>query len=886
MRGSFVYQTNNIEAWPSARNRAGGGEGDGLIEVGPDAAPVAGDVDRSPASDNRGDLEGTARMARLLNEFPEIIIVANAHGELIWSNERAEKLFGRTLNETIGMSVIEFVHPDDLEIVLRSFETVQGKEIGNPLEIRVLVASEWRLLEIIGVPVGWYEPGAILFSLRDLTDRRRFEVSRDDVARFRSLVHNATAIMLFLSPEGLIRSASGALTRQLGHDPEVVENEPLANLVLAEDRPALAGAIEVALRTSSAAHPVIQAVRMLHHGSSNLSTDFELSIVSLMDDPTVQGLVVTANDVSARVRAESDLQRALLDTQNTTSLLNATLNSTADGLLVVNRDRSIRSYNSQFAWMWLLPDSLMTASDDVEWITYILDQLVDPDAFLARVEELYATPESESHDIIHFKDGRVFDRYSKPQYMASEVVGRVWSFSDITDQKRLEGQLSHLAFHDTLTGLANRALFRDRLSQAIARSDRSGKYVAVMFLDLDRFKDVNDSLGHSIGDELLKSVAESLTGCVRRSDTAARLGGDEFAILIEDVDNHDEVMELANRIMDALRRPVTLGGQPVCATVSIGISFGLTGSTSDELLRNADLAMYLAKANGRDRYEEFRDHMHNAVATRLELEADLRRAVNDKEFIVHYQPIVNLETGRFVAFEALVRWDHPTRGVLAPDLFVPFAEEIGLISAIDSLVLEETCCQIRQWQYDGLLGPEVEASVNLSRRDLLDPTLADRVASTLRTTGFDPRHLILEVTESAVLHDVDAAERSLQALKALGLRLAIDNFGTGYSSFSLLERLPVDILKIDRVFTASMANQENRQDLIDVILQLTRALGLDAIVEGVEHRDQAQRLRDLGCVYAQGFHLAPPQEAIATGDVLRQHTMHFGPPATKASHPL
>jgi diguanylate cyclase (GGDEF)-like protein/PAS domain S-box-containing protein len=807
-------------------------------------------------------------LAKLLVEFPEVVLILDADGRLIWANRMAEELFKQSLEDAFGLSVIDFVHPDDLAIVLRSFETVQGKQIGNPLEIRVLVASEWRLIELIGVPVSWYQKGALLFSLRDLTDRRRFEVARDDVARFRSLVHNATTIMLFVTPDGDIGSVSGALTRMLGHDPEVVENQPLANIVAEEDRPALKSAIEEALRGSSARHPVTVGVRLLHHRSDE-STAYELSIVNLMEDPTVQGLVVTANDVSARVSAELELQRALLEIQDTFSLLRATLNSTADGLLVVDRNRRITSYNSQFAWMWLLPESLVQSGDDFQLIEYITDQLVDPRAFLTRVEELYTKPEVESTDTLHFKDGRVFERFSKPQYMAGEVVGRVWSFSDITEQTRLENDLSHLAFHDTLTGLANRALFRDRLNQATARNERSSKYVAIMFLDLDNFKTINDSLGHSAGDELLRCVADALTGCLRRSDTAARFGGDEFAVLIEDVDNHDEVMELANRIMTALRRPVSIGAHRVSVTVSIGITFGINGSTSEQLLRNADLAMYLAKAQGKDRYEEFQDQMHTAVVARLELEADLHKAVLNSEFLVHYQPVVELGTKRITGFEALVRWQHPTKGLLQPVAFVPFAEEIGLIGAIGNFVLNDACAQARRWQDQGLASGDLQISINLSTRELVDAAIGSKVSRSLTSTGFNPSNLILEITESAVMKDVEVAERNLHSLKSLGLQIAIDDFGTGYSSLSHLERLPIDILKVDKSFVATVTKETGCPDLAHAIIQLAQTLGLQAIAEGVETEEQVVHLGEIGCIWAQGYHLGMPVSAQQVEELLR-----------------
>jgi diguanylate cyclase (GGDEF)-like protein/PAS domain S-box-containing protein len=583
-------------------------------------------------------------LAKLLAAFPEIVIVIDAHATVLWANELAEALFGQPLTSELEISAIDLVHPDDLEIVLRSLETVQGKDIGSPLEIRAKIGESWRLIELIGTPVSWFEEGAVLFSIRDLTERRRFELARDDVARFRSLVHNATTIMMLISPSGSVVSVSGALTRMLGHDPEAVEGQPLSSIVAESDHPTLRAAIDKALRGSSAVQPVIQAVRLLRRGSREM-TSFELSIVSLVDDPTVGGLVVTAHDVSARVSAEMELQNTLRDLRETFSLLNATLESTADGVLVVSTDRKISSFNSQFAQMWKLPTRLIAARDDVRLIEFVTDQLVDPDAFTTRVDELYAHPDVESSDTLEFNDGRVFHRYSKPQFVSGAIVGRVWSFSDITEQKRLENDLAHLAFHDALTGLANRALFQDRVNQAIARAERSNRLVAVMILDLDNFKKINDSLGHAAGDELLKTVATNLVTILRRSDTAARLGGDEFAVLVEDISSRGEVIGLAERIMRTLRMPVTIGTQELTTTVSIGITFGIRDYTSDQLLRNADLAMYLAKGKGKDRYEEFQDQMHVAVVERLELEADLRRAVLENEMCLHYQPIFDLGSG-------------------------------------------------------------------------------------------------------------------------------------------------------------------------------------------------------------------------------------------------
>jgi diguanylate cyclase (GGDEF)-like protein len=601
-------------------------------------------------------------------------------------------------------------------------------------------------------------------------------------------------------------------------------------------------------------------------------TSFELSIVSLVDDPTVGGLVVTAHDVSARVSAEMELQNTLRDLRETFSLLNATLESTADGVLVVSTDRKISSFNSQFAQMWKLPTRLIAARDDVRLIEFVTDQLVDPDAFTTRVDELYAHPDVESSDTLEFNDGRVFHRYSKPQFVSGAIVGRVWSFSDITEQKRLENDLAHLAFHDALTGLANRALFQDRVNQAIARAERSNRLVAVMILDLDNFKKINDSLGHAAGDELLKTVATNLVTILRRSDTAARLGGDEFAVLVEDISSRGEVIGLAERIMRTLRMPVTIGTQELTTTVSIGITFGIRDYTSDQLLRNADLAMYLAKGKGKDRYEEFQDQMHVAVVERLELEADLRRAVLENEMCLHYQPIFDLGSGAIVGFEALVRWQHPTQGLLPPMAFVPFAEEIGLIHLIDRFVLTQACTQARSWQSQGLASPALLMSVNLSARELGDSSIRDSVSLSLLETGFDPANLIIEITESALMRDLDATVRNLKSLKSLGLRIAVDDFGTGYSSFSHLEQLPIDILKVDRSLVANVAHmkiESGRASLTPAIVQLAHTLGLLPIAEGVEQPEQVPSLRDLDCNLAQGYHLGMPLSAPETEELLR-----------------
>jgi len=804
-------------------------------------------------------------LARFLDELPDVVIVLDDCGNVLWGNSRAEHLFGVTLEEFHGHSALDFVHPDDLELVLRSLSSIQSKDVGTTLEVRAKGTTGWRLLELIGAPVTWFAPGAVLFSLRDLTDRRRFEVAHDEVARFRSLVHHATAITMLVTADGSIESVSGALTRMLGWDPERVESMPLVDIAAESDRPAVRVALKRAAAGATAAHPVVIEAQLLRHDAGG-ALPFELSFVNLIDEPTVGGFIVTAHDISARAAVELELRTAL-------SLLKATLDSTADGVVVVDRDGNVTGVNGRLSEMWHVPDDRMALQldrpADERSLNFVFDQLVDPDAFTSLYELISANPEHETTDILEFKDGRVFERFSRPQFVDGEIVGRVWSFRDSTERVRLESELSYQAFHDSLTGLANKALFTDRLNLAVARMERTRKPMAVMFLDLDNFKTVNDSLGHSIGDELLGVVAEVLLGCIRSTDTAARLGGDEFAVLIDYLDGHSDIISLAERILHALRRPVTLGTTEVVATASIGITFGVPGTTGDQLLRNADLAMYRAKEHGKDRFEEFRDHMHTAIVERLELEADLRRTMGgDQELVVHYQPIVDLTSGAIIGFEALVRWQHPLRGLLSPGAFVPFAEEVGLIDLVDRFVLAEACSQLHYWRERGLVAPDTEISVNLSARELTDPGTATHVAEMLAGSAFDPSNLILEITESAMMADTETVVQNLRALRELGLRIAVDDFGTGYSSLAYLEQFPVDILKIDRSFVNALS-EDDQVGLAQAVIQIAETLGLMTVAEGVESEEQAERLRALGCRAAQGYHLGMPLDAHATEEMLR-----------------
>ena len=436
---------------------------------------------------------------------------------------------------------------------------------------------------------------------------------------------------------------------------------------------------------------------------------------------------------------------------------------------------------------------------------------------------------------------------------------------DVTERRRLEAQLRRQAFHDELTGLANRALFRDRLEHAIARATRAGQPLCVQFLDLDGFKRVNDSLGHAVGDALLVAVARRVALAVRAGDTVARLGGDEFAILLECA-HQGEAEAIATRIIDACRPPFRVDDRDVSVGVSVGIAAHQPGISADELQRNADTAMYEAKESGRNQWARYAPEMHARALARLELEEGLRGAIANDELTVVYQPIVDLASRRGTAVEALLRWRHPRFGDVPPATFIPIAEETGLILSLGRWVLHEACRQTRAWQLAELAAgspdaEEISVSVNVSGRQLDAESLLDDVQAALDGSGLRAECLTLEITESAIMRDAERAVRRLGALRTLGVRLAIDDFGTGYSSLSYLRQFPIDVLKIDKSFVDHVAQRSQDSLLVRTIVALGESLGLRLVAEGIERAEQSEALRALGCTVGQGYHFGRPVPA-------------------------
>jgi diguanylate cyclase (GGDEF)-like protein/PAS domain S-box-containing protein len=496
----------------------------------------------------------------------------------------------------------------------------------------------------------------------------------------------------------------------------------------------------------------------------------------------------------------------------------------------------------------------------------------DREALAVALADVGATPRSDEWEMRH-RDGTtvpveaVMARWDDRRNGDAVVV----NLRDVRERKALEDQLRHRAFHDELTGLANRALFEDRLTHALARARRHKAWVAVLFLDLDDFKPVNDALGHPAGDALLQEVARRIAECLRASDTGARVGGDEFAVLLEDAASPEEADEIAERLLEAIRQPVVLSGQELFPSASLGMALEEAGAaTATELLRDADVAMYAAKRTGKGQISRFEAAMRTSAVERLHLRADLERAVERGELGLLYQPIVQLDTGAVIEVEALARWHHPLRGLLNPDQFIPLAEETGLIVPIGRHLLHRACADAATWRAPGGGPSDVSVSVNLSARQLQHPQLVDDVRDALRGSGLPASRLVLEITENVLIDDAARALEQLEELRALGARIALDDFGTGYSSLSYVRRFPLDELKVDRSFIDRLGQADSDSALVHTIATLADNLGVRLVAEGIERTEQLTALQDLRCELGQGFLFARPLESRALDALLQE----------------
>ena len=749
--------------------------------------------------------------------------------------------------------------------------------VGTVLLIRALVSSATfyrgqRFALLVGVLVPWAGNAANVFGLipAGYPDPAPFAFVLTGAAFSWAMFRYGLLDIVPVARDALVEGMRDGMM-VLDEQGRVVDLNPAARSFF--DRPAS----EVVGRDVAKAAPGLAALLERHRGTQGGQEQlalpgsapryYELTISPLRQrSGGATGRLVLLRDVTERKRFEDALKES-------EERYRSAFEDASVGVALVGLDNRYLRVNRAFCEMLgyaeheLIGESSfqITHPDDREKSRARTELLVGGRSRTLGLEKRYVR-----------KDGSilwVLSDVSLVRGAGGEPVHFVGQYQDVTERKRLEEELEYRAFHDPTTDLPNRALFADRLKHALARMERrEGKKVAVLFMDLDNFKFVNDTLGHREGDRLLAAVAGRLRRCLRPEDTAARLGGDEFAALLEDVEDVGGATCVAYRIIRELRTPFLLEGQEVYVTPSIGISLGESSQDPPEnLLRSADVAMYRAKEEGKARYRVFDPGMEDKVKKRLRLENDLRRAVERDEFVVHYQPVAALDTGRIVGTEALARWEHPGRGLVPPSEFVPLAEEIGLIVPIGARVLREACHQAREWQ--GLYpsdprDPPLMVGVNLSARQLRHPGLLEQVVEVLQESGLDPRWLTLEVTESGMVEEGERHIGTLRKLRDLGVGFALDDFGTGYSSLAYLKRLPVGMLKIDRSFVERIGEDAEDEVLLEGVVGIAHGLGLRVLAEGVETPEQLARVRNLGCDLAQGIYFSEPLPAKAVGELL------------------
>ena len=580
-------------------------------------------------------------------------------------------------------------------------------------------------------------------------------------------------------------------------------------------------------------------------------------------DGHVTALEGILTDISEQKHAEEKLAASH-------TILTTAIESSPDAILVVNHNDRISTLNRHFVELWDIPKQMIARRDDAPILKLVASRMTDEAGFLARVRDLYAHREARGHDELDLKDGRIVERHSAPlRDDKGQYLGRIWFFRDITDRRRAEQKIAELARSDALTGLPNRVAFLDRVRLAFARAARGDHPFAIHYLDLDRFKDINDTLGHEAGDALLKVVAERLRRCVRDTDVVARFGGDEFAVLQEDVTDVAAAEALATNICRTLAAPLSIDGNQLHTSVSIGIApFRAEISDPEMMMSKADLALYRAKSEGRNC---FRFHIHaldEDVRERLTISEDLHSAVERAELELYYQPQIELASGRIVGLEALIRWNHPRRGLLLPEQFIAIAESSGSILAVGQWVIEEACRQIVAWRQCGLAPPVVAVNISAGQFKLASK-VDEVVAAALAKYGIAAEALEVELTESVLMEATQRHRAQFEGLRRLGVRVAIDDFGIGYSSFDYLHSFRVARLKIDRRFVAGVATHPDDATIVRAMIGLAHELGIDVIAEGVETAAQCAFLVAAGCRCGQGYFFGRPMPADAAAALLQ-----------------
>jgi diguanylate cyclase (GGDEF)-like protein/PAS domain S-box-containing protein len=788
----------------------------------------------------------------ILRDMLDALVVCDREGIVRLVNPAAVELLGYAAEELVGRPLASLAAPGAEPAARRLAVGVGGPTGTAELTLRSKSGDAVEV-ELSSGPIedsGAALVGSVLL-LRDVRPRKRAEAAlRHSEALFRSLAESTPAV-IFISEGERFQYAN-----------------PATALITGRGREEL-----LAMRSWEIARPdARERLRLLLSGLGPHSPPARLELPVAAEDGQQRWLDLTATPVaggsgSAVVATAFDITESKLAAEAARSSERrlSDLLETVELIALTLDPRGQVTYCNQF-----LLELLGCEAEEViggEWFERWVpaeQRAAVAESFHAKIAagELAAHDEHEiqtrdgSRRLIAWNNTVLRDRQGVVTGAASIGV-------DLTERKRAEERLVHETLHDALTGLPNRVLFMDRVSAAIARGKRrTGTRYGVLFLDLDRFKVINDSLGHLLGDRLLVQVSRRLERCLRPGDTIARLGGDEFTLLLEDLVDDDDAARVAERIKVELAAPFDLDGNEVVTSASIGIALGgPRHQQAEQLLRDADTALHRAKAEGKARHRIFDTPMHVRAVERLELEGDLRHAIERGEFSIFYQPIVRFATREVVAFEALVRWRHPRRGLLTPNEFIPLAEESGLIAPFGRWLLGEACRQIREWDQAFAYAEQLAMTVNLSSRQFGQPDLVEQVAQVLFDSGVQPSRLRLEVTESLIVEDPEAAAQMLANIKKLGCRVCLDDFGTGYSSLSYLLRLPIDMLKVDRSFLTDLGRGTRNADIVWAVLELGRRLGMEVVAEGVETDSQLVHLRELGCEYGQGYLFARPLEA-------------------------
>ena len=725
---------------------------------------------------------------------------------------------------------------------------VDGALWGNLGVDACTVAREWNASERDTLAIFARLAGSMI--QRD-ESRLRLEHSE---GRMRQLNEVAQDAIITINGEGGIKTWNAGAERTLGYGAaEAIGKQVHELLAPARFRSTSDPALQLFAKTGTGA-ALGKTTELLARRKDGAEIAIELSLSGARVGSDWEAIGIL-RDVTERKQSAAQLAFANL-------LLKTQMEASLDGTLIVDANLKIITCNLRFAEMWKIPSAVVESGNDRAALAIVAAAVTNPEQFVARVQYLYAHAGEDSQDELKLSDGRFVDRYTVTLYSPNrEYLGRAWFFRDVTLRKQTEALALRMARFDPLTGLANRSVFVDALEHAIATARRGEKGFAVIYLDLDHFKDVNDTLGHPVGDELLKAVADRLRSNTRATDTVARFGGDEFAVVASDTVHPEDAAALADKLIKAISAPYSILGSDIHSGASIGIaSYGADAADAETLLSRADLALYRAKSEGRGGYRFFTDAMDVDIQHRVRLGGELRVAVDAGQLFLMYQPQVTAGTGQITGLEALVRWRHPRSGVLGPELFIPVAEQIGVMVQLGHWVLWAACRQARSWRDAGL--EPVRIAVNVSALQLKSPLVFEAdVAAALAETGMQPRFLELELTESVLMGTVREHAGVIQRLRDTGITFAIDDFGTGYSSLEYLRRFRSNRLKIAQTFVRNLETTPENASIVRATISLARELGISVIAEGVETRQQVELLKGWGCTQIQGFYFSKPLSA-------------------------